>query len=332
MNQTTLLHQILEANQSFLKGRPAPLDPGGPPFVVVACMDARLTTLLESAMGLPRDRAMVVRIAGNRISPENRGVVRSIAAALYVKKATEVILVGHTDCAMSRFSAAEVAENFRRAGIRRSVFGDEDLRTWFGAFAGVEENVTESLAALHRLGILGTGMKAHGLVVDTVTGALKVLVDGDVAPSPIPEAAPAGELEFAVDTEGEEEEEAMPAAPPLPPVRERGAVVIDGAHPDAAKAGDRAAPMTYVDAVIQLRNMISAARQDPKLRERLSRLHTAARTERDPLRVYSELQRLEKECMGRYPELRSCLGVLREAIQSKKGGLNFIEMMRRIME
>jgi len=135
MTESSLLRQIVEANKSYAAGHPRLLDPEGEPFVVVACIDPRLTGLLEPALGLPRRRAVVIRTAGNQLSEKNSDSLRSLAAALYIKNAGEIVIVGHTDCGLSHFSVPEVVENFRRAGVRRTAFGHEDLRAWFGAFA-----------------------------------------------------------------------------------------------------------------------------------------------------------------------------------------------------
>jgi len=210
MSETTLLRRILEANKSFLAGAGRPLDASGEPFVVVACMDARLTGLLEPAMGLPRNRAVIVRTAGNRVSRANPDVLRSIAVGFFVKGAREVFVVGHTDCAMAGFSAAQAAENFRKAGVARAAFGDEDLRTWFGAFVSVEANVRESVDALRRSGLVPAGGKVHGLIIDTAGGALQVIVDGDAEPA----SARAPEAEVARAPV----EAAAPKPPPIPPV------------------------------------------------------------------------------------------------------------------
>ena len=43
----TLLQQIKEANKRYLTGSPQLLDSTGDPFVVLACMDPRLTGVLS---------------------------------------------------------------------------------------------------------------------------------------------------------------------------------------------------------------------------------------------------------------------------------------------
>jgi len=334
MSPNTLLEQMLESNKSFLAGSPRKVDGCGDSFVVVACIDSRLTGFLEPALGLLRARAFVVRTAGNRLAAENHDALRSIAAALYVKEAREVFIVGHTDCAMSSFSAATVAENFRKAGVLRSVFGDEDLRTWFGAIAGVEANVIESVDWLRQSGIIGQGIKVHGLILDIVSGAVRVVANGDLAQTTVAAPKPMAALETPsgsarVQTHAAPSAESLPPMPPLPAEQQAardGAIVIE-AEPQAA-----AAPMTYVDAIHQLRRIFQAARQDPELRRAVANLAVMVQRDRNPARILPELARMEKEFSGQYPELASSIDILRKSMQTQKGSLNFMELMRRLLE
>src|SRR5688500_13078013 len=180
MADRSLLQEICESNKAFLAGTPRRLDDKGDSFVVVSCIDPRLTDFLEPALGLPRHRAVVTRTAGNIISADCQGVLRSIAAAFYLKQGKEVFVVGHTDCALSKFSAAEVIDTFRGKGVPRSAFGNGDLRTWFGAFNDVKDNVIRSVNFLRRSGIVPGDTKIHGLVLGTEDGRLEIVIDGDV--------------------------------------------------------------------------------------------------------------------------------------------------------
>jgi carbonic anhydrase len=333
MSEENLLQQILEANQSFLGGSVRLLAESGNPLAIVTCIDRRLTGLIEPALGLPRNRAAVIRTAGNQVSNRNSDVLRSVAVCLFAKGAGEVFVVGHTDCAMAHFSAAEVAESFRRAGVPREAFGAEDLRTWFGALANERANVIESVAALRRSAFVPASTKVHGLMMDTASGAIEVLVNGSLPPAPaaatIPEpvfAASGKEklhaIEFAAATGSE------PPIPPLPPKEPEAArkpIVIAAPEPVMA-------PKTYVDAVLQLRQALAMARQNPKLRRSMSELMRAIEQERDPARVFAALQRLERECAPLYPEIAPAVEILKSSLQTRKGALNFMDMMRRILD
>src|SRR5437867_3149666 len=186
----TLLQEITEANTSFLAGNPRLLDASGDPFIVVSCIDPRLTSFIEPALGLPKNRALVVRTAGNQVTALCNDALRSIVAGVYVKGGTEIFIVGHTDCAMSRFSTQDVIENFRKAGVERSIFGDADIRAWFGAFHDVKTNVIQSVDYLRKSGFLPPLLKVHGLVLDIQNGKLDTVYNGDT-PITVPAVTPA---------------------------------------------------------------------------------------------------------------------------------------------
>jgi carbonic anhydrase len=64
---------------------------------IVACMDARLDPLAAAGLG-PRE-AKVVRTAGGRVT---RDAKDGLTAACALQPITEIVVIHHTDCAMSR--------------------------------------------------------------------------------------------------------------------------------------------------------------------------------------------------------------------------------------
>ena len=65
-------------------------------------MDARLTTLLPHALGLRPGDGKVIKNAGAIITHPFGGITRSVFIAIYELGATEVYVVGHRDCGMSK--------------------------------------------------------------------------------------------------------------------------------------------------------------------------------------------------------------------------------------
>jgi len=345
MTESTLLRQIGEANKSFLAGTPGFLDTGGEPFVVVACIDPRLTGFLEPALGLPRHRAIIIRTAGNQLSERTRDELRSIAVALYVKNAREIVVVGHTDCGMSTFSAADVAEAFRKAGIPRKAFGDEDLRMWFGAFAGIRENVLGSIAFLRKSEIVPRDVKIHGLILETNKGTIEIVVDADLvkevaAPSAaLPEPEPSG---VAAGTREKKESAAAPQpqsvpAPPLPapsptePVPKKGPIIVGQS---AAKAEPVVAPpASLLDAALVLRDFINRERQSQQMHKAIADVKTLWRQEKNPYRVFAELQKIGRAYETKYPKLPGALVYLENAVRSGHADkIGFGEVMKRILD
>jgi len=344
MTEPTLLRQIVEANKSFLAGTARYLNPAGEPFVVVACIDPRLTGFLEPALGLPRHRAVVIRSAGNQISERTPEMLRSIAVAVHIKKAGEILVVGHTDCSMAAFSAAEAAEAFRKAGIPRSAFGDDDLRTWFGAFASIRNNVVSSCEFLRKSGILPRTIKIHGLILETNLGGIEVVLDGDLVsqgavPPPLePETAkapPPGEKERAEATT-EPRPEKTPAAGAHAPAAQRpkkGPVIVG--PPAAPARGEQveATPDSLFAAALVLKNFLHQERHDQKLQLAIANLKQIWQKEKSPSRIFVELGNITRAYESQYPNLRIALLYLENAVKTGSADkIGFAEIMKRLLD
>lgn len=335
----TLLQQIREVNKSFLAGSARFLDASGDPFIVITCMDGRLSGLLEPALGLPKHRAMVIRTAGNRVSEADRDALRSVAAGVFMKGAKEILIVGHTDCALSKFSAPEVIESFRKAGIPRSAFGDEDLRNWFGAFTDIKANVLQGVEYLRKSGFVPRDLKIHGLIIGIENGELEIVSDGDVAPvEAAPPPARHEETEArkpSVAARAAAAEAAHPIPAPLPPTPKgaKGPVIIAGAEKSAEAKSTVRQPNSMLDAAMILRDFISRERQNASFERTVSQIDTLLKSERDPIRIVAELEKIVDNFRSRYPELPGALEYLKKAVQARgASGFGFKELMKRMLE
>jgi carbonic anhydrase len=314
------------------------MDPNGPSFLVIACIDARLTSFLEPALGLPRNRAMVLRTAGNRVTVQGGEVLRSIAAAIHVKGATEIFIAGHTDCAMARFSAAEVIETFRRLGVARSAFGDADLREWFGAFSDVRANVLSSVDFLRRSEVIPRRVKVHGLVLDPADATLVVTVNGDAAvpaeTAPPAEAAKPAEPRIEEAAKPEPPSAAAHRLPPLPGRSRPGPIVISEAHGAAAgiKAEAVPAPQTMMEAILALREVLVSERKNAVMKRQLAEFSTLVKKEKNPAQVLAALEAVFKDAETRHPQLPGIYAFLRASLQTHGGGARVGEFVRRIVD
>lgn len=345
MTDSTLLRQIGEANKSFLSGSPRFLDSAGDPFVVIACIDPRLTGFLEPVLGLPKHRAVIIRTAGNQLSERTRDELRSIAVALYVKNAREILVVGHSDCGMSTFSAADVAEAFRKAGIPRTAFGDDDLRIWFGAFGSIRDNVIGSTEFLRKSGIVPADVKIHGLIIDTDKGTMEVVVDGDLPRTSTVPLEAASQPKSSDTTKGAPEikEVASVSSPPgakVPPTSaqapaesssKKGPIIVGA--PGAKTEPAVAPPSSLLDAALVLREFLNRERQNQQMQKAVADLRTVWKQERNPYQVLTELQNLGRTYETRYPRLPGALAYLENAIRSGHADkIGFGEIMKRILD
>ena len=139
---------------------------------ILTCMDCRLIDFFEPALGLKRGDAKIVRNAGNSIVGED--AIRSIGAALYNLGAEEVLVVGHTECGMAGADADALKEKMLARGIKEEDIAKYDLAEWIGGFADEEENVLNVVDKIKNHPLI-PDVPVHGLIIDIVTGELKVL-------------------------------------------------------------------------------------------------------------------------------------------------------------
>ncbi len=338
----TLLQEITEANKSFLSGNPHLLDSTGECFIVLSCIDPRLTAFLEPALGLPKNRALVVRTAGNQISASCNDALRSIVAGVYLKGGTEIFIVGHTDCALSRFSASDVIENFRKAGVSRSAFGDADIRAWFGAFHDVKANVVQSVEYLRRCGLIPQSLKVHGLVLDIQDGKLDVVCNGDTlqtTPVPPPEPTPPSVLVPAVleHPSLRQPEASLPSPPPLPspgPISSKKPAERPS-KPEMAKAkpAKQVTPTSMMDAAMILREFFVRERSDQKFQRTVAEFSALVKREKNPVIILNHLEKVVMDYQREYPNLPAALAFLRKSLESRgPGTARFLEMIARVLE
>lgn len=171
-----LLARIMASNKDFVRAMRRDELVGRHPalgLAVITCMDCRLTDWFMRAMGLQRGDAVVMRNAG--AWPAGRDdVVRSLAVAVYLQGVREVIVLGHTDCAMCSFSASEFTDALSRAGVGRAAIDSPDLRGWVGAAApDVDAHVRRTVQDLRAAAVLPHSLAVHGLCLDTNTGEIR---------------------------------------------------------------------------------------------------------------------------------------------------------------
>ena len=103
-----VLDEILAYNEQFLRQPPLPVIGHAPRkhMAVVTCMDCRLVTMFDQALGLERGDVLELRTAGATISgPQREGgasdLIRSLAGGIYLLGVREVAVIGHTNCGLA---------------------------------------------------------------------------------------------------------------------------------------------------------------------------------------------------------------------------------------
>ena len=186
-----MLDEILANNARFLSEQRLPIIGHAPRkhTALVTCMDCRLVTMFEQALGLQRGDVLELRTAGATISePERPGaandLIRSLAGGIYLLSVREVIVVGHTHCGLASANPTALTASMQALGvdpqrlIEKEKLGNVNgLLRWLGAFHDVHVNVKEVVAVIRNSPYLPR-VPVHGLVIDIETGKLS-LVDRD---------------------------------------------------------------------------------------------------------------------------------------------------------
>ncbi len=156
---------------------------------VVTCMDCRLVTMFEDALGIERGDVVELRTAGATISePERTGasndLIRSLAGAIYLLGVRKVMVIGHTECGLAHANPTALIASMQALGvdpqqlIEKEQLGDiNGLVRWLGAFNDVHINVQQVVNVIRKSSYLPR-ISVHGFVIDINTGKL-TLVERD---------------------------------------------------------------------------------------------------------------------------------------------------------
>ena len=173
----TLLDEILKDNKEFVKTFKGSEMPHNPQkvLVVFSCMDCRLIEFFKPALGIKRGDAKIITNAGNTIV--NDDPIRSMVVAVYALGAREILVVGHTQCGMANVDVDKIKSQMLKAGISQDELDNYDLDKWIGGFESEEENVLKTCEIIRNHPLM-PDIPVHGLIIDIITGELKVIVDG----------------------------------------------------------------------------------------------------------------------------------------------------------
>ncbi len=140
-------------------------------LAVVACVDCRLAGRLEDALGLRPGDAVMIRVAGNTFGGTD-DLTRSLAVAVFTQGVRSILVVGHTDCGLTRIDPMEFRDRLYARGVSTFAMGGFMTREWLGVFSDADENVRDTVRRLRAAPILPKDVQVAGAVIDTRTGAL----------------------------------------------------------------------------------------------------------------------------------------------------------------
>lgn len=177
-----LLEAIMEANQRAVAS-------GGKvelaaaefaevlPLVALTCIDARLNPLIPERLGVPEEKFIWLRNAGNIITGPMSSTMRSLALACAVKGGREIVIIGHSDCLVAKSGTMQLLDGLAKLGVERSKL-PENLTEFFGVFSSERQNVIKGCEIIRSSPLVGPKVPVHGLLLDVASGRLEWLVNG----------------------------------------------------------------------------------------------------------------------------------------------------------
>jgi carbonic anhydrase len=175
-----LFEAIVEANQSATSSDVSlDLEPYADslPIVALTCVDPRLNRHFPNELGVPEDKFIWLRNAGNIIFDPMSSMTRTLALSVAVKGGKEIAIIGHTGCYVGKVSISELTDRFRAVGVERSRLPD-NLNEFFGLFASERQNVIRATEFVRQSPLIGPKVPVHGLLINTETGRLEWVVNG----------------------------------------------------------------------------------------------------------------------------------------------------------
>jgi carbonic anhydrase len=153
--------EYLENNAAYARTYGGP--PSGRPsrhVAVVACMDARLN--VSSLLGMNDGEAHVIRNGGGVVTDD---VVRSLALSQRLLGTTEIILIHHTDCGLTKTTEDE---------FKGAIEAETGIRPPWAveAFTDAAADVRQSIGRVKASPFIPRKDQVRGFVFDVSTGSL----------------------------------------------------------------------------------------------------------------------------------------------------------------
>jgi len=177
-----LFDSIFEINQRRTAGDATAVVPvadfsAALPVAALTCIDPRLNRLLPDMLGLPEEKFIWLRNAGNIVTSPLSSTMRSLSLACAIKGAKEIAIIGHTDCQVGKTTAMNLLDHLQALGVDRSRL-PENLVEFYGLFGTERQNLIRSVDFVRVSPLVGARIPVHGLLIDIQSGRLEWVVNG----------------------------------------------------------------------------------------------------------------------------------------------------------
>ncbi len=179
-----MIDEILKFNKSFVEnnGYNEYLTNKYPDkkIAIVSCMDTRLIEMLPAALGIKNGDAKIIKNAGGIISHPFGSAMRSLLIGIYELDVQEILVIGHTDCGASCTDSRKIIEKMKERGITEQnidmvKYCGIDFDSWLGGFVDLDMSIKKSVELIRKHPLVPEGIMVHGLIIDSVTGELKMV-------------------------------------------------------------------------------------------------------------------------------------------------------------
>ncbi len=168
---------VLQKNKEYVKKHDKSSADSSDTFkklAILTCMDARLEGVLPEAMGLKSGEAVFIKTAGNNLF---YGEIRSVMAAVFKLEVTNLFVVGHEDCGMSKWRLEELKESMLKRGVKKEDIAEyDDMERWMGCFKDIKENIISTVKAIRTYSLTPPDLEIHGLYFEMSTGKIEKII------------------------------------------------------------------------------------------------------------------------------------------------------------
>jgi carbonic anhydrase len=154
------IDRVLMNTRLYYLGAAARLTEPVQHLAILTCMDARVD--VNALLGLRPGDAHVIRNAGGRASSD---ALRALGISQAVMHTREVMVIHHSDCALGRFSQAQLSELVTAASGHH--FAEE-----FGCFTDPIQAIAEDIERLRSCPYLPARDKVRGFMYDLASNVV----------------------------------------------------------------------------------------------------------------------------------------------------------------
>lgn len=147
-------------------------------LAILTCMDTRLTSFLEPALGIRRGDAKIIKTVGNCVTGLFDTAVKSLMVAIYELGVQEIAVIGHEECGMQKTTSESLTNAMMARGVSPYAIKmvEKELVEWAEGFKDPVQNVRDVVHLLKNDPLIPRDIKVHGLIFHPRSGRLSIVI------------------------------------------------------------------------------------------------------------------------------------------------------------